>query len=217
MARIITAGAVVAGLALWTTLTGAGCHIAVLTLARIARSSQTDGAADVGGGTARAIQTGLPRRTADAVADLTAGTARPTHTGLAGIAADTVAAIVRATIRAGTAVVPRRGARAAHSVVANLTGRAAVCAGVTGAKALAVSDTADGRRACLSTIATLKAKPFVVGGITGALAGSRRVGAKDLFTPLGAARISSKNAANAAQTKKAAERGGSDDFKRVTA
>lgn len=119
---------------------------------------------------------------------------------------------MRATISAGTTPIPGCNTRTAHSVLANLSCRAAVCASVTGAKALAVPEAADrgGRRT-----GALEAKPFVVGSITGAFACPWRIGAKHLLTPLGAIPISTENAANSAQPKKATDGGGDDGSQRV--
>ena len=74
--------------------------------------------------------------------------------------------------------------------MANLAGRAAVCARVTGAIALAVSDTADGRG---RGIRALPAEPFVVSGITGALVCRRRVGTKHLRAPLCAIPVTARS------------------------
>ena len=105
---------------------------------------------------------------------------------------------MRATICAGTTVVPRREARSAHSVVANLTGRAAVCARVTRAEALAVSHTTNRRRARAATIATLVAERFVVSSITRTFARRRRARTEDFHAPLGTLGIATGDSAEEA-------------------
>jgi hypothetical protein len=211
-AGIITALPVLAGVARGTTHTGAGCGIAVLTLAAITGSRQTNRAADVGRRAAGSVETALARGAADAIADLAGGTARPIQTALGGIAANAVAAVVRATVSARTAVVPCRNARTAHSVMANLGCGAAVCARVARTIAAAVPDAADRRR---GGTAALVAKPFVVGSIIAAFACRRRIGAKHLLTPTRTVRISTENAANAAQTEKATDGGGDNGSQRM--
>jgi hypothetical protein len=142
-AGIVTAGAALAGVTRWATYTRAARHVAVLTFAAIAGSRQTNRATDVGRRAAPPIQTTLTRGAAAAVANLVTGTAGSIHAGLPGIAAHPMAAVVRATVSALAAVVAGRKARSAYSVTANLGCGAAVRAGVAGAKAAAVSDTAN--------------------------------------------------------------------------
>jgi hypothetical protein len=171
LAGVVTAGAVLTGVTRGATHTGASRRVAAQTLTRIARSREANRAAGSRSRATGSADTHLACGAADPITDLIARTARSAHTSLSGITADAVATVMRATICAGTTVVPRREARSAHSVVANLTGRAAVCARVTRAEAFAVSHTTNRRRARTATIATLVAKPFVLGGITGAFAG----------------------------------------------
>lgn len=205
-AGIITAGSVITGVTGRTTNAGAGRRITMLALAGIARSRETNRAADVGSRAAESIETTLAGRAIDAAAKLAAGAAHTVDTRLAGVAANAIATIARATVTAAAATVDSGHTRAANSVVANLNGRAAVCSRVAGTIAAVVPDAADrsgGRTGALV------AKPFVVGSITGAFACRWRVGTEDLGAPFGAVSIGLRPpeyAAYAAQAEEAAER-----------
>ena len=85
----------------------------------------------------------------------------------------------------------------------------------TVAVATGVSHTADlrGKRR-IATLLTKVAR-FVVGSITCTSTGGRRVGTENLRAPFGAVPVTAENAANAAQTKQAAERCGNDEPERV--